>query len=377
MSNTQALNINSGWNFVSFYVDCNFTQISGNNNILEVKNLTEVYNSTFFSFQNTLTTLTSTSGYWLNSSITFVLNLTGNLYTQVSYPIAPNWNLISFPFKDEIPLSNILTSDILEVKNLTEVYNSTFFSFQNTLINLSPGSAYWLNTVSGNDFSIISEPYSGDGLQQRTFNQPTRGVKFHTSFYRDTSLSEIRFDASDNISTDVSTKLSADISNALWSNEADKGVTVVSVQTISNEDFTKYLGAYTLQFSNWDFSANLPLDNYSALDNSNRIAPVGINGKNIFKKTETDLLWDGSANMMVGIPTDYIQDDSSMVHFPVAISDSYNNMNALNHTIDASNEFIDLYSILGRPKLEEIVIAYDQTLDAIAIGDLSFETHII
>ena len=214
---------------------------------------------------------------------------------------------------------------------------------------------------------------------ERLFIPPTQGIKFHTTFYRDISLLNFRFDLSDNI------KYMNDISNAEWSNQDNRGITIVSVQTVNNfttlSSFNSHkLSAYTLQFNNWDFSANLPLSTNTA---------IGDNGINIFNKaslSDNNTRWDPSSNMIVGIPTNYIQDgNDNKVNFPVAISSSDNNMNALNidisfsqgtyNSMDFSGNYTDLYAILGKPNLVSILNAYDENLDLIQQIDISFERH--
>jgi len=209
--------------------------------------------------------------------------------------------------------------------------------------------------------------------QQRTFDHPTKGIKFSTRFYSDASLAfnEIRFDSSDDISDETSKywydKVVDLSNNHKFTNSEDEGITVVTVQTISNDDFTDYLGAYTLQFSNWDFSANDPSD----------LSGVGTNGVNIFNKT-AGIKWDISADMLVGIPTSYIQgsSDPSFVNFPVVITQSDNNMNALSHTDATNTSFIDLYAVFGKPILGKVLNAYDQSLNLIST-DISFGISLI
>ena len=207
----------------------------------------------------------------------------------------------------------------------------------------------------------------------RTFEPPEKGILFSTRFYSDASLNptndQIRFDPSNVISGATSQywyNKVVDLSNAskFADPENDKGITVVTVQIVSTSEFTDYLGAYTLQFSNWDFSANDPTDP----------SGVGTNGVNIFKKTDA-VDWDPSAQMLVGIPIDYIQgtSDLSLVNFPVAITSSNDPaFNTLSHTNASTTSFIDLYTVFGKPILENVLNAYDQDLNQISSTDISW-----
>ena len=202
--------------------------------------------------------------------------------------------------------------------------------------------------------------------QQRTFSPPSKGIKFTAAFYTPTDLSENTYLFSD-------TSSNSELISLYWYNKTldvsfskteDIGITVITVQTISAETFPHYLGAHTIQFSNWDFSANSP----------ENLSGVGTNGQNIFKSHSSNK-WDPSATMLVGIPTNYSNNydivDISHVAFPVAITTSEEpSFNAISYTQDIS--FIDLYAVLGRPKIENI-IAYNENLVQIT-SDLSWVT---
>ena len=50
----QTLNLMAGWNLISFYIDFNLSQMTGDADVLEMKNLIQSYNSSAPSFLNTL-----------------------------------------------------------------------------------------------------------------------------------------------------------------------------------------------------------------------------------------------------------------------------------------------------------------------------------
>ena len=251
-------------------------------------------------------------------------------------------------------------------KFLTDTINVDLYT---TILGWISGTTPETNLKFVQDFKITAQT-----RQQRFFEYPSNGIKFSTSFYSDASLNPtndnlIRFDISDYVSDTTSSywydKVVDLSNNHKFTNSEDKGITVVTVQTISNETFNKYLGAYTLQFSNWDFSANDPSD----------LSGVGTNGENIFNKTH-DKKWDLSTQMLVGIPTNYIKHQPNLVNFPVAITQSDNNMNALRQTDASNTSFIDLYAVFGKPILEKVLNAYDQSLNLIST-DISFGISLI
>jgi len=239
---------------------------------------------------------------------------------------------------------------------------------------------YFMQNFAGN---TIGYPLVGQSIiisaqgptrQQRTFPDPPIGIKFTAAYYTPTDLIEntYSFDISNTISSEISQYWHQKTQDVSFSKPEDKGITVITVQTISNENFTNYLGAHTLQFSNWDFSANNPEDP----------SGVGTNGKNIFKSynniSDSSANWDPSATMLVGIPTNYSNNydivDISHVAFPVAITTSHDPpYNVISYTQDNSASFIDLYAVLGRPKIEN-VIAYNENLVQISDTDLSWVT---
>ena len=205
--------------------------------------------------------------------------------------------------------------------------------------------------------------------RQRTFQPPESGVLFSTSFFSDASLiaQDTGLDHSANV------YWAQQIQDVSFSDTANKGITVITVQTISNETvgFTKYLGAHTLEFTNWDFSANDPSGEGNAVG-------VGYDGKNTIKSydlEDSSANWDLSATMMVGIPTNLAHGSTTNVLFPVAIQSSTEpSYNVINHTDNSNTSFIDLYAVLGKPNLVNVKNAYDENLTAIDVSYVNFRS---
>jgi len=154
----QIINLNLGWNLVSFYISVDLPQLTNQNDILQIKDLANAYISTQPVFLNTLNALEPENGYWIKCSGNLTISLTGQIITSVYYNITTGWNLISYPNSVVMPLNTFLNysvlGDILQLKNLADAYISTQPVFLNTLNALDPGSAYWLKSDGGEDFSI-------------------------------------------------------------------------------------------------------------------------------------------------------------------------------------------------------------------------------
>lgn len=149
------------------------------------------------------------------------------------------------------------------------------------------------------------------------------------------------------------------VNNAKWNNNKSKGITIISVQNNSQTNF----GAHTLEFYNWDFSANNPTD----------LSGIGKNGKNIFNATSSKK-WDPSTNMIVGIPGNYI-DICNQIILPIGIKSSENSENTISNTeYEISGNLIKLYSVLGAPIITNVVNIFNSNIKEIK-NNVQFVSH--
>ena len=138
------LNINQGWNLISFSLtDINLSSIKQNTNITMIKNNIYSYNSELSDIFNNLKSIDINSGYWLYSKEDTTLNLSGYSNTSVTFNLNSGWNLISCPFYQNVSILDKLLPEILEIKNISESYNSEIPQFSN-LKELKPFVGYYV-----------------------------------------------------------------------------------------------------------------------------------------------------------------------------------------------------------------------------------------
>ena len=142
--------LEKGWNLVSFYFhDINFDNFLNNDSIIEIKNLNQYYNKNLPKELNSLTKFNINSGYWINTTKSTVVEVSGILNkSTVEIELNKGWNLISYPFKLKSSLSDINVDNILEIKNNKENYNSNLPNEFNTLTTFSSNHGYWINLNS-------------------------------------------------------------------------------------------------------------------------------------------------------------------------------------------------------------------------------------
>lgn len=150
---TQVLNLEEGWNLVSFYVEADdmtaatiFAPIQ--DKLLQVKNLTDYYNPSGTEVFNTLSRLSLKEGYWLKVSADTSLEVEGVVPAGASIDLKSGWNLVGYPRLRGEGVTNELASiedRVLQIRNLSQTYDPSLPSFLNTLSTMSPGLGYWLN----------------------------------------------------------------------------------------------------------------------------------------------------------------------------------------------------------------------------------------
>jgi hypothetical protein len=144
----QQITLSPGWNLLSFNVDLgtnNFSSVFGSN-LLQIKDTAKSYAPSMPSYFNTLSSLQSAKGYWVNNSSAQNLSIQGQLLNTSNYPIALNsgWNLIPYLPDNSLPVASAIASILnktQEVRYLSSVWNPVSGG---TLSVLEPGKAYWI-----------------------------------------------------------------------------------------------------------------------------------------------------------------------------------------------------------------------------------------
>jgi len=148
----QTVNLKSGWNLISFYVESEdmtpatvLASIKGN--LAQIKDLKSSYNPKLPAFINTLKGLNVTDGYWLKVDEATSFELEGVVSEGVSIPVNPGWNLLGYPREEGAAPADELKSlggTVVQFKNLKDSYNPALPAFINTLKVITPGLGYWL-----------------------------------------------------------------------------------------------------------------------------------------------------------------------------------------------------------------------------------------
>ncbi len=159
---TQNIALNTGWNLISYnfdYADNSpstlFSPVLAD--IMEIKNMTATYSPTLPYYFNTLENIIPEEGYWVNVSENTNLELTGNAYdSSVTIDLNSGWNLIGYlPQVDIAPsdaLSNI-SDKLLQVKDVTSIYNPAMPDIFNTMAVMTPSKGYWVQVSE--DCSLV------------------------------------------------------------------------------------------------------------------------------------------------------------------------------------------------------------------------------
>ncbi len=148
----QSINLQPGWNLLSFNIDLgtnNYASVFGSN-LQQIKNNSQTYAPAMASHYNTLPSLQSARGYWVNNSSSQTLNVQGSLLlvSNHSQALAAGWNLVSYVPDAAMPISTALAGiigHVLEVKSMSASWTP---SSGGTLSIMEPGKAYWIKLAA-------------------------------------------------------------------------------------------------------------------------------------------------------------------------------------------------------------------------------------
>ena len=176
-SEVQVISLTPNWSLVSLYVksagrppSAAFGNTACGN--IEVKNMSQSYNSAVPDFLNTLKTLTDGQGYFVKSTNGCTATIQDQLIgSNYSINLISGWNLVGFPQKDPSGLpgavqSLISAGKLKQIKNMVKSYDPALPDFLNTLKCGYPGSGYFMNlSISHTGFvwqqsACLGEPKS-------------------------------------------------------------------------------------------------------------------------------------------------------------------------------------------------------------------------
>ncbi|MDY0152288.1 MAG: M14 family zinc carboxypeptidase [Candidatus Cloacimonas sp.] len=145
----QSISLQPGWNMLSFNIDLganNYSSIFGSN-LKQIKNQHQTYAPAMAEHFNTLPSVESAAGYWVNNTSSATLNVQGQLLSTSTHAqaLTAGWNLVSYLPDTALSISSALASIIA---NVLEVRDMTGSSIGGTLTQMVPGKAYWVNVSS-------------------------------------------------------------------------------------------------------------------------------------------------------------------------------------------------------------------------------------
>ena len=177
----QTFDLQSGWNLVSFFVeneDMNPATVfaSINDQLLQIKNLTQSYIPSMPSFLNTMISMNVKDGYWVKVKEDVSFELEGGVPAGTAITVSSGWNLVGYPRESGAAVADELTSlgdTVEQIKNLTQSYDSSLPLFINTLMTMTPGLGYWLNVTEDGTWKVGN--VSDDGSDRNIFKMTSLG----------------------------------------------------------------------------------------------------------------------------------------------------------------------------------------------------------
>lgn len=163
----QTINLNAGWNLISFdvspedkSVEAVFSSLKSGNleSISGFESEARIYNSSDPEFLQTLNNITDGSAYWVKVQNSDVLTVSGICLDEgYRKPFDSGWNLMAYIPNEPQPASDYL-SDLIDNGNLQFVsgFNNEFKIFDpnkppffNTLRDMENGLGYWVRVNNG------------------------------------------------------------------------------------------------------------------------------------------------------------------------------------------------------------------------------------
>ncbi|MDA3883823.1 MAG: glycosyl hydrolase family 8 [Bacteroidales bacterium] len=148
VSKTQTINLNQGWNLVSFWVQADNSSVDAvfgslGNNLVRVKTQDKIYSPTADAAFNTLTNIEVGKGYLVYVTNSASLTVEGLPVSQLSVSLLQGWNLIGYPFETSETINTVINPinwQVSSVKNFEGIYQGN-----GNLTDMEAGKAYFIN----------------------------------------------------------------------------------------------------------------------------------------------------------------------------------------------------------------------------------------
>ena len=151
----QVLNLNTGWNWISFYLECDPDLLSSFQEGLALNNTTamikSIDNTTMLqngSWSASGLTLSNESMFMVNLSSPTMVTLMGSLADPADHPITlkSGWNWIGFPLDHPLPVTEVLSGITPNngdmIKSMSGSLSYDGITWKGSLETLEPGIGY-------------------------------------------------------------------------------------------------------------------------------------------------------------------------------------------------------------------------------------------
>lgn len=148
----QSISLQPGWNLLSFNIDLganDFSSVFGTS-LQQIKNCSQTHSPAMAQHFNTLPSLQSAKGYWVNNNSAGTLSVQGQLLGSSlnSQALQTGWNLVAYLPDSSLPISTALAGIIAQVVEVKSISGSWTPSLGGNFSNMEPGKAYWINVSS-------------------------------------------------------------------------------------------------------------------------------------------------------------------------------------------------------------------------------------
>jgi len=173
----QSINLHEGWNIISLYVDPDnadvesvFSELISSGNLVQVKDLFNVFDPNLPAFLNTLDTIEGAQAYWVKVTQDTVLNIEGDMVNIPHvYNLNTGLNLIGYPLNQEANMFCILhelnnahelvsiSKEPLEGNTQPElILENGQWNTNNLTEKFKPGEGYYLEVNTPTELEIIN-----------------------------------------------------------------------------------------------------------------------------------------------------------------------------------------------------------------------------
>jgi len=155
----QTIQLETGWNLISFYVQPSDSSISSvfgglGTNLETVKTQDAFYDPTQAVFQNSLKSIVRGQAYFVKVKSNSALTISGGLVGSLKIGLKTGWNLIGYPKQNNSDIASAtssIISNINSIKNFNGFYIPT--GSTNSITTFESGKGYFINCSGGTNLS--------------------------------------------------------------------------------------------------------------------------------------------------------------------------------------------------------------------------------